>query len=98
MALQDPNVLAMVRLGTLDDSPENALQPKLVNAVHLRWAFRPDLGFPWHGFYLFRRNSKLRQSSASALVSRPPARFDERCGLGERYWPRRKRPRSLAEK
>ena len=63
MALQDPNVLAMVGLGTLDDSPENALQPKLVNAVHLRWAFRPDLGFPWHGFYLFRRNSKLERGN-----------------------------------
>jgi hypothetical protein len=48
----------MVGLGTLQDSPVNSLQPKLVDAVHLRWAFRPELGFPWHGFYLFRRNSK----------------------------------------
>src|SRR5262249_8416217 len=30
-------------------------QPPLVDGIHLRWAFKPDLGFPWHGFYLFRR-------------------------------------------
>jgi hypothetical protein len=58
MPLQDPNILSMVGLGTLHELPPNPLQPKLVNAIHLRWAFRPDLGFPWHGFYLYRRNSK----------------------------------------
>src|SRR2546430_873019 len=58
MALQDRNILSMVGLGSLQDLPPNPLQPKLVDAVHLRWAFRPDLGFPWHGFYLYRRNSK----------------------------------------
>src|SRR5260370_6045362 len=58
MPLQDRNILSMIGLGTLHDSPTNSLQPKLVDAVHLRWAFRPDLGFPWHGFYLYRRNSK----------------------------------------
>lgn len=58
MPLQDRNILSMVGLGSLDDLPPNPLQPKLVDAVHLRWAFRADLGFPWHGFYLYRRNSK----------------------------------------
>jgi len=24
--------------------------------VHLRWAFRRELGFPWYGFYFFRRD------------------------------------------
>jgi len=57
VALQDPNILAMAALGTLADAPVNPLQPKLVDAVHLRWAFRPELGFPWSGFYLFRRES-----------------------------------------
>jgi hypothetical protein len=60
--LQDPNVLSMVGLGTLHDLPPNPLQPKHVDAVHLR-AFRPDLGFPWHGFYLYRRNSKRERGS-----------------------------------
>jgi hypothetical protein len=26
-----------------------------VDGVHLRWAFKRDLGFPWYGFYIFRR-------------------------------------------
>ncbi|MEO6156683.1 MAG: hypothetical protein ABIQ39_03535, partial [Ilumatobacteraceae bacterium] len=61
MALQDASRLAMAGLGTLADIPGNSLQPKLVDAVHLRWAFRPDLGFPWHGFYLFRREDHRQE-------------------------------------
>jgi hypothetical protein len=56
----------MVGLGTLHDSPPNPLQPRFVDAIHLRWAFRPDLGFPWHGFYLFRRDA-TKESRASCL-------------------------------
>ena len=62
MPLQDRSILAMVGLGSLHDVPPNPLQPKLVDAVHLRWAFRPDL-VPWHGFYLYRRNSKPEKGS-----------------------------------
>ena len=54
MALQTQN-LVMVGLGVRGDSPPNAIQPRLVDGVHLRWAFTRELGFPWHGFYLFRR-------------------------------------------
>src|SRR5436305_13029575 len=63
MPIQDRNILAMVALGSLHDVPPNPLQPKLLDAVHLRWAFRPDLGFPWHGFYLYRRNSEAERGS-----------------------------------
>ena len=54
MALQTQN-LVMVGLGIQGDSPPNPLQPPLVNGIHLRWAFKRDLGFPWYGYYLFRR-------------------------------------------
>jgi hypothetical protein len=47
--------LVMSGLGILHDSPPTSLQPPLVDGVHLRWAFRPDRGFPWFGYYLFRR-------------------------------------------
>ena len=58
MALQNRNLLSMVGLGTLQNEPGNPLQPKLVDAVHLRWACGPGIGFPWHGFYLYRRNAR----------------------------------------
>ena len=45
----------MVGLGISADVPSNALQPRLEDGVHLRWSFRRELGFPRHGFHLFRR-------------------------------------------
>ncbi len=54
----------MVGLGIQGDpDPPHFPQPhSLKNGIHLRWAFarNPDLpgydpGFPWYGFYLFRR-------------------------------------------
>ena len=54
MALQSQN-LVMVGLGIAQDSPPNAMQPPLVDGVHLRWSFPPGRGFPWYGFYLLRR-------------------------------------------
>ena len=50
----------IVALGTLGDAPPNALQPALEDGIHLRWAFPPAKGFPWFGYYLFRRPT-LRQ-------------------------------------
>lgn len=47
--------LVMVALGVLGDVPPNAIQPPLEDGIHLRWSVRADLGFPWYGFYLFRR-------------------------------------------
>jgi hypothetical protein len=54
MPLQTQN-LVMVGLGIKGDTPPNPLQPPLADGIHLRWAFTRDLGFPWYGFYLFRR-------------------------------------------
>src|SRR5436190_2472303 len=54
MSLQTPNLL-MVGLGTWGDTPPNSEQPPLSDGIHLRWAFKRELGFPWYGFYLFRR-------------------------------------------
>lgn len=54
MALPTSNLI-MVGLGTSGDAPPNAEQPPLVDGIHLRWTFTRELGFPWFGFYLFRR-------------------------------------------
>src|SRR5262245_16962978 len=54
MALQTSN-LTLVGLGCSKDAPPNSVQPTLIDGIHLRWAFKRELGFPWHGFYLFRR-------------------------------------------
>src|SRR4051794_14575070 len=57
MALQDGS-LVMVGLGTQGDVPPNHLQPALLDGVHLRWAPSRELGFPWYGFYLYRREHR----------------------------------------
>lgn len=64
----------MVALATKSDSPPNALQPKLVDAIHLRWATGPGIGFPWHGFYLYRRISTGKQERClrPLLTDLPP--------------------------
>jgi hypothetical protein len=54
MALQTSN-LTLVGHGSAKDVPPNSEQPPLFDGIHLRWAFKRELGFPWHGFYLFRR-------------------------------------------
>src|SRR3954471_17389070 len=59
MGLQTSD-LVMVALGVRGDAPPLALQPPLVDAIHLRWSFRRELGFPWYGFYLFRRPHEFR--------------------------------------
>lgn len=53
--------LTILALGILGDVPVEPDQPPLVNGVHLRWYPRQDLGFPWRGFYLFRRESRPRR-------------------------------------
>ena len=54
MALQTANLM-VVGLGSLRDAPPNSEQPPLTDGIHLRWTFKRELGFPWFGFYLFRR-------------------------------------------
>jgi hypothetical protein len=57
MALQTNN-LVMIGLGVLGDAQPDPELPKLVEGIHLRWSFKRELGFPWHGFYLFRRTHR----------------------------------------
>ncbi len=54
MPLQSDNLI-MVGLGVHEDDPPHAIQPTLPDGVHLRWQPDPELGFPWHGYFLFRR-------------------------------------------
>jgi hypothetical protein len=59
MALNRPtgSNLAMLALGVVGDTLASPTrQPSaLADGIHLRWAFPRELGFPWYGFYLFRR-------------------------------------------
>jgi hypothetical protein len=75
MALQTGN-LVMVGLGIQNDTPPNAIQPPLVDGNHLRWAFTSALGFPWYGFYLFRRphrdGTPLYLSSVTGSLTKGP--------------------------
>jgi hypothetical protein len=62
MAIQTDD-LVMAALSVVNDSPSNPLQTQpLVTGIHLRIAFAREHGFPWNGFYLFRReHGKGRQ-------------------------------------
>ncbi|HEX7185097.1 MAG TPA: hypothetical protein VF756_24930 [Thermoanaerobaculia bacterium] len=55
------DALTLLALGIRDDNPVDSDQPPLVDGIHLRWYPRQDLSFPWHGFYLFRRESRPRR-------------------------------------
>lgn len=66
MPLQTEN-LGMVGLGVVNDQPPHPIQPPLVDGIYLRWAFDPARGFPWHGYYLFRR---LHRSSAKTCLAK----------------------------
>ena len=57
MSMQSDD-LAMAGLGMIDDQPQTPLAAKLGDGVHLRWAFRFQRGFPWFGYYLFRREHR----------------------------------------
>jgi hypothetical protein len=54
MALQTQK-LVMTALGIRDHLQPREGQPRVPDGIHLRWAFERELGFPWLGFYLFRR-------------------------------------------
>src|SRR4051794_10023886 len=48
--------LVMTGLSVLKDQPPHDLQPTpLRRGIHLRWSFTREAGFPWGGYYLFRR-------------------------------------------
>lgn len=45
----------MTGIGILGDMPPNDIQPLIVDGIHLRWNSIRELGFPWYGYFLFRR-------------------------------------------
>lgn len=49
------NDLTALALGITGDVPPSSLQPPVRNGVHIRYATSFARGFPWFGFYLFRR-------------------------------------------
>lgn len=57
----------MLGLGTQGDTTPDDLQPPLIDGIHLRWSFKRNLGFPWYGFYLFRRPH--RRSGERSCIS-----------------------------
>src|SRR6185295_12870533 len=68
----------MAALGVHCDDPPDSTQPPLDDGVHLRWAFVRDLGFPWHGFHLFRRPARSGTPLCLSAVTG---------GLAEGSWP-----------
>lgn len=71
----------MIGLGVLGNQPANPYQPSLAAGIHLRWGFPRELGFPWHGFYLFRRPSQAGRPLCLSAVSG---------GLKKGIWPENK--------
>jgi hypothetical protein len=71
----------MIALGVLSNSPPSSYQPALAKGMHLRWGFRPELGFPWYGFYLYRRLARPGRPLCLSSVSG---------GLKKGVWPDKK--------
>jgi hypothetical protein len=69
MPLQSSD-LVMAALGIAGDAPPLALQPKLADGVHLRWAQPRARGFPWQGYFLFRRPHEMRGETCIAAALR----------------------------
>ena len=75
MPLQSDD-LTLIALGVQNDVPPFVTEPRipaLVNGIHLRWAFPRPRGFPWFGYYLFRRPYQMRgvRCLAAALHGKP---------------------------
>lgn len=66
----------MIGQGFLGNDPANSYQP--VDGIHLRWGFPRELGFPWYGFYLFRRPARDGRPLCLSSVSG---------GLKKGVWP-----------
>lgn len=66
----------MIGLGVLGDQPAKPYQP--AHGIHLRWGGPRELGFPWHGFYLYRRPARDGRPLCLSSVSG---------GLKKGVWP-----------
>ncbi len=56
MSIFDNN-LGIIGLGVEGDVPGPGTETVLPDGIHLRWQFKHERGFPWHGYYLLRRPS-----------------------------------------
>ena len=79
--------LSMIALGAQGDAPPTSIQPPLADGVHLRWGFERDEGFPWYGYFLYRRKSEDLERTCLAygfpeMVTDPPS-LTGRVGLDE---------------
>lgn len=61
--------LAALALGERNNEPQTRLQHPLIDGVHLRWTFRRERGFPWHGYYLFRRVHRPRHDGGIGPIT-----------------------------
>jgi hypothetical protein len=75
--------LAIVGLRISGDTPPDVYQPTVIDGTHLRWSFvhKPgaQTGFPWHGYFLFRRRHEQRERrclSGGDLTTGPPLPSD----------------------
>jgi len=66
----------MIGLGVLGNQPATPYQP--ADGIHLRWGCPRELGFPWYGFYLYRR---------PAMPGRPICLSSVSGGLKKGVWP-----------
>ncbi len=73
MAIQSTDLTAL-GLGITGDLPPTSLQPQVRNGVHIRCATSFAKGFPWFGFYLFRRprRTQLEKCLAQQLAALQP--------------------------
>lgn len=78
MALQTDE-FGLAVLGVAGDVPGTPHQPPLIDGIHLRWSPGPGRGFPWHGYYLFRRKHKGngRVCASPSLAAIPPGRIED---------------------
>ncbi|WP_032113623.1 fibronectin type III domain-containing protein [Candidatus Paracaedibacter symbiosus] len=66
--------LVMIGLGVQDSTPPFVATPPLPTlkkGIHLRWMFERDMGFPWYGYYLFRRPVPDKRRSRCANLKIP---------------------------
>ncbi|XXX81480.1 hypothetical protein WMF30_22240 [Sorangium sp. So ce134] len=54
-----------------NDRTPSLTPPPLAPGVHLRWAFSPEIGFPWGGYHLFRREHQEAEIKLLVAPSEP---------------------------
>lgn len=76
MAIQGADLVLVARGVSNGSSVNPADQPALADGIHLRFGFDRDRGFPWYGYYIFRRLS----AASKPICSHPPMRAQFKTG------------------